>query len=281
MIPLKVNFLIPKADLKDSEWKTLNVRCNLNPDETTATDPEYSVAIPDFMFEELANTEPQFKTEHDYNVHNVSGCFSQRTITRKFQKTQTSRSIEMLKDYIYGLTKFIIEKHSIETETMNKKIFIKYNHSQTHCTSNLNSAYHGERVSQQFQYFIGYEVMTTKFGSMELGGGEKKPKKRYITKILYASPDSSLRKRDTGFKEDPDLFLPLPHHNQSEENFEKEFSIIDWTQERETYCENIKQAFIKLNTELSFFLKDLTTEKLDALMTKSNLLSLTSFKPEQ
>ena len=269
MIQFKKQFTLPTPDFQKCESKELTVRLNINEGEVNNQVPEYSLVIPDFMFNELKDTEPQFKTEYDVNNRNVSGCFSNRTITRKFQKTQTSVALSILTDYIGTLTQHIIDKHSVETSTEKKKIFILFRHSQSHYGNSTNSAYMGEAISQSFRYFTGYEVMTDKFSSLTLEGRQKK--KMYMSKIYYAPPSSSLRKNDTNFAEKDNLFLDLRESNQSTENFENEYSIIDWTPEREAYCERIKQSFIKVNAELSLFLKNMTTEKMDALIADNHL----------
>ena len=181
-------------------------------------------------------------------------------------KTQTARSISMLQDYMQSLTNFINDKHSIETSTMNKKIFIYFNHSSVHGINGLNGAYTGEDTNQRFRFFTGYEVMTSKFSG--IGGGVKK---QYISKIYYASKDSSLKQHDTGFKEREDLFLPLPSHNQSVADFERMYSIIDWTEEREEFCKKIQDTFKRVNQELSDFLKNIDSDKMDMLMSGNGL----------
>ena len=264
-IKLKAPFCIPTKDLKGAEWTTLPVTSTIPESKEVDGDIEYKVAIPDFMFDELANTEPKFATVHDWNNKKISGCSSDKSI-QKFKKTQTAKLISQLQDYIYSLTQYINERHSIENATLKKKIFIYFNHSQVHTTNGLNNAYWGERISQLFRYFVGYEIMTTQFSEINQRG----PQKKYITKIGYASPTASIQLYNTNFKEREDLFLPLPRHNQSMKDFENEFSIVDWTQEREDFCEKIKSTFITVNDELSLFLKDISSKKMDMLM-KSNL----------
>lgn len=266
---IKVPFLLPTADFKSSESKELNVEVNIPDSMTIRGDIEYSVVIPDYMFNELADTEPKFKTEYDQNNKEVSGLFSERTITRKFKKTQTSMLISILQSYISSLTQFITDKHSIETSTMKKKIFISFKHSDIHTTNGLNGAYTGKAIQQSFKYFTGYEVMTSKFS-----GISRDVKKQYISKICYASPNASIRKNDTGFKEKENLFLPLPNHYQSVDSFESEYSIIDWSEEREEFCRKIQEKFIKVNEELDGFLKNLDEDKMEMLMTESGLKML-------
>jgi hypothetical protein len=266
---IKVNFTIPTKDFKDSEYVALPVEMIADFNEPLSGQFEFKMQIPDFMFKELADTESQFKTEYDPNNRKVSGCFAERDLTYKFKKTQTSKNLDVLKDYISGLTTFLLDKYSVETETMKKKIFIRFNHSANHITNGLNGAYNGEQIAQNFNYFIGYEVMTDKFTSLSMNG--KSVQKRYITKIEYHSPISSLKKRDTNFKEVENLFLPLPRHNQSIESFEKEYSIIDWSEEREEFCQKINEAFKKVNSELESFLKEMNNDKIDALIQSGNL----------
>lgn len=268
---IKVPFILPTADFKDSESKELNVEMNIPTSMTVNGNIEYSVVIPDYMFNELADTEPQFKTTYDVNNRDVSGLFSEKSVTRKFKKTQTSFLISNLQDYIYSLTKFINDKHSIETSTMKKKIFISFKHSDSHTTNSLNGAYTGKQISQSFRYFTGYEVMTSKFS-----GVSRNVSKQYISKIFYSSPGSTLRKLDTNFQEKDDLFLKLVNTRQTVETFESEYSIIDWTEEREKFCERIQETFKNVNEELDNFLTNIDNNKMDMLISNDGLKFLTT-----
>lgn len=263
---IKVPFYVPTDDFQKGEHKILNVEMKIPESMEVSGNIEYSVHIPDFMFEELEDTEEQFKTKYDINTRKVSGLFSERTLTRKFQKLQTALLIAQLQEYISGLTQFILDRHSIESATMTKKIFISFNHSDGHTRNNLNGAYTGRRISQGFQFFTGYEVMTAKFS-----GFGREVKKRYITKIHYAPEGSSMRKRDTNFQEREDLFEDLLEHNEPMERFESRYSIVDWSEEREAFCKKIQETFVKVNKELEDFLKDINNTKMDALMSGSGL----------
>lgn len=264
---IKVPFYIPTDDLKKGKSEILNVEMKIPESMEVNGNIEYSVVIPDFMFKELADTETQFSTKYDINNRaKINGLFSDQVLTRKFQKTQTSLLISNLQEYIMGLTQFINDRHSIETATMTKKIFISFNHSDKHSRNNLNSAYTGRIITQGFQFFTGYEVMTDKFGGLE-----RKIQKRYISKIYYAPEGSSIRKRDTNFQEKDDLFLPLNDLNESVEHFENRYSIIDWTEERENFCKRIQDMFVKVNLELEDFLKNIDNTKIDVLMSAGGL----------
>lgn len=263
---IKVPFTLPTSDFKGYERKELNVDMNIPDSLSVSGNIEYSMVIPDYMFNELADTEPQFKTVHDQNNRKISGLFSDRTITYKFKKTQTSFLIGSLQDYISSLTQFINDRHSIETSTMKKKLFISFKHSDNHTTNGLNGAYTGKQISQSFRYFTGYEVMTSKFS-----GIEKKVKKQYISKIFYSGPGSTLRKLDTNFQEKEDLFLKLLNTNQTIDTFENEYSIIDWSEEREKFCEKIQETFKNVNEELDNFLSNIDDNKMDALISNGGL----------
>ncbi len=278
VMKIKVPFTLPTPDFKDSERKELNVDMNIPDSLTVNGNIEYSVVIPDYMFNELADTEPQFKTVYDQNNRNVSGLFSERSITRKFKKTQTSLLISSLQEYICSLTQFINDRHSVETSTMKKKIFISFKHSDSHTTNGLNGAYTGKQISQSFRYFTGYEVMTSKFSSISesMSDGTRKVKKQYISKIFYSSPGSSLRKLDTNFEEKEDLFLTLLKTNQNIQDFETEYSIIDWSEEREKFCEKIQETFKNVNEELDNFLSNIDDDKMDMLISNGGLKFLTA-----
>jgi hypothetical protein len=263
---IKVPFRVSTVDLKGSEWKDLNVEMKIGDDLRTSGNIEYSVVIPSHMFKELADTEPEFKTTYDVNARYVSGLFSERTLTRKFQKTQNAYLINQLQEYIASLTQHINDRHSVETSTMKKKIFIAFNHSDGHTRNDLNAAYTGRNISQGFKFFTGYEVMTAKFSGLD-----RKVRKQYVSKIYYAPEDASMRKHDTNFQEKEDLFLDLCNLHESIESFESRYSIIDWTEEREAFCKKIQDTFVRVNKELEDFLKDIDNDKMDALMSGNGL----------
>ena len=126
--------------------------------------------------------------------------------------------------------------------------------------------YNGESIKNKFQYFTGYEIITDKFSGLE-----RKIQKQYISKILCSSRFAVLEKYDTNFQEKDNLLLPLKEPNQSIENFESQYSIIDWTQERENYLERIKLMFETTNEKLNDFLKNLDNNKIDVLMQTDTL----------
>lgn len=259
---IKVNFVVPTKDLKGLEVVPLNVTMNYN-DEPLNGQFEFKVVLPDHMYEELANTEPKFSTTADINNKDVSGCFPiDGPVSKKFQKTQTSVNIDVLRDYFQELTAIINKRYSMETQSSKKKIFIRFSHSERHTRNDMNAAYMGETVAQQFNYFVGYEILTEKRKML----GEKYTEKDYVTKVEYHSPMSTTAKRDTNFQEGERMLSVCTQRGMDVQRFEHEYSIIDWTQEREDFCENIKQMFKKVNGDLDEFLKDIDGNKIDQMM---------------
>ena len=60
-------------------------------------------------------------------------------------------------------------------------------------------------------------------------------------------------------------------YNGKVSDFEKEYSIIDWTEEREAFCKKIQDTFNKINGELSSFLTNLDNDKFDLLIEQNPL----------
>lgn len=258
----KAPFILPTKDFKNSEKVFLDVTTNI--EQIFEGEVTFKVVMPDFMFNELADSEPRFNTKPDINNNrNIEGCFI-KYVTRKFQKTQTSPSLEVLKDFMSKMTCHLNDKYSVETETSKKKIFISFTHKLEHDKNQLNGAYKGMIVGQRFQYFIGYEIMTTRFSDSLF---DKSLKKRYISKIKYATGTTA--HTDTGFQEVDGMMLQLPSHNQSVEDFENSYIIIDHTNEREEFCKKIQDTFVRVNNDLSDFLNSITNEKIDLMISNS------------
>lgn len=277
----KTRFYIPEPDFKSASSKELWVEMP-DPDRLLNVDEiEYKVCIPDFMFNELANSEPKFKTEYDVNSHEVSGCFSKRSITSKFQKTQTAITIKQLKDYISGLTDYLLDKYSIETTSMQKKIFIRFAHSNQRARTSWLFAYLGQVNNQSFQYFIGYETISESYlDGARIGlpfGGEKMKVKKYVTNFKLG------RMGDTGTPlHEVKEYLPLTEHNENYKHIEARYSIIDWTQEREDFCKRIQDTFKEINQKLADFLQDISNEKIDHMIANNfKLLSSPENKSDE
>lgn len=258
---IKVSFVLPKKDFSDYEYTILEVKSSLVDGGEFSTDQEWKVVIPDYMFNELADSEPQFKTTYDQN-NKYSGLFSKNMHTRKFMKTQYSNSIESLKNYIYELSTIIVNRHSIETTSEKKKIFIKFNNEEKEKRYEMNFAYKGLEISQKFNYFIGYEGLTKK-NVMNFDSDTTQiktiHKKRYYTKIKCKSL-TSLRE----LLPDDIFTLEEPY------KVEAEYKVIDWTQEREYFLNKIQDSFKSVNLKLNYFFSDIREDNIDSLINNQN-----------
>ena len=116
----------------------------------------------------------------------------------------------------------------------------------------------GKDVNNEFQFFIGYEVM-------------EKPSlmhptmvAKYYTLIRHA--EGTFAHKSTNFMEGTKLEPLHMDTSTARENFLRTYQIIDWTQERENFLRNIEQKIIDLNTKLSNYLSNMDATKLDALI---------------
>lgn len=87
--------------------------------------------------------------------------------------------------------------------------------------------------------------------------------------IEFHPPSSSTRKKDSNFLED-NRNLKLAG-SKKPKDFASEYSIIDWTEEREAFCKQIQDTFEKINADLASFLTDLNNDKFDLLITNNPL----------
>ena len=270
----KYKFRVPTKDFKKHETVELVVETNPETFEElsgTNAEMEYKIKIPDYIYNELADTEPKYATKADSNNRTtISGCFPKNSpLYLKFQKTQTAQSLHALSGYLSDLTSELNEKYSDEFISKKKKIFIKYEHSSNHGTNGYNGAYTGKVVKNYFQFFIGYET-TRNMNSDRISGSIFKPSEiDYITHIEYHYPSSSISKHDSDFLED-NRNIKLSGGSKPKE-FAAKYSIIDWTEEREAFCKKIQDTFEKINTDLASFLTDLNNDKFDMLIDKNPL----------
>lgn len=257
----KHSFPVPSKDFKRFEHKSLWVETTDNLEHIN--DVYFRVKIPDYMFDELADSTPKYKTTHDFNNHELVGCYDDRTISRKFKKTQSAVLLSTLKDFFSEMTNEIIERHNPPHEDIKKKIFIIYNYDNIHKRCDYNAAYMGKRVSSSFQFFIGYEI--THKDEYINKGMMSEEKVVYKTKIEYHPKGSSTAKLDTNFHESDDTWISLSGRMKNED-WARNFSIIDWTQEKEDFCVLIREKFDAINAELAKFLTNIDDEKFKLLM---------------
>lgn len=262
---IKRKFVVPSSNLQKRDLVELVVETSPEnfEDLQSGQDIIYKVKIPDFIFNELKDSEPRFATK--VNINNratISGCFVEvlnSPAYRKFQKTQSAYSIRILEEYLSNLTSIINDKYSDDVIAKNKKIFIKYSHAFSHERNKNNHASFGKVVSNRFQYFIGTEIIYNTESDAYKNSLTPKSKE-YVTDFIYKKDD------DVEISKNSCL-----HIYEKYTTFEKEYNIIDWSEEREEFCLKIQNAFIKINTELDNFLQSLDNTKFDELMTNNEL----------
>lgn len=261
---LKKQFEVPTKDFQKAEMVELLVETSPDnfEDLQYGQDIIYKVKIPDFIFNELKDSEPRFATKTDvYHSTPISGCFVElinSPYNRKFQKTQSAYSIGSLQRYIRELTSILNDKYSDNVLAKNKKIFIKYSHDFNNERNKSNFASLGKSVSNRFQYFIGYEIIyNTESDSYK---NSLTPKaKEYVTDYICKVHDLEISKNS------------CLHIYEKYTKFEAEYNIIDWSEEREEFCLKIQNAFIKINNELDNFLQNLDNNTFDKLMLSNDL----------
>lgn len=261
---IKKQFVVPTKDFQKTEMLDLFVETSPDnfDDLEYNQDILYKIKIPDFMFNELKDSEPRFSTKSDSNNRaDISGCFvevSNSPIYKKFQKTQTSYSIATLQKYIRDLTSILNDKYSDDVLSKNKKIFIKYSHAFCDDRNKNNFASLGKIVSNKFQYFTGTEIIYNT--ESEAYKNSLTPKsKEYVTDFVQKLNKIEISKNS------------CLHIYEKHTKFEAEYNIIDWSEEREQFCLKIQNAFVKINDELDSFLQNLDNNKFDKLMSSNDL----------
>jgi len=252
---IKVQFSVPSKDFSKPESIILPVESSLSEGGEFWDDAEWKVVIPDYIFNELANTEPQFKTSHDVNNKMPFGCFSRDTITYKFKKTQVSTSISHLRKCFSEMTIIILNRHSIETQSQKKKIFIKFEEKSNQTRYQMNGAYTGLHQSLSFRFFLGYEMLVKSHKLLSGSDGFEQEEvftKKYFTKAEYGMNGQRIFGRVIENFVEKDY---LCHHLEDWKKIESEYIIIDHTQEREDFLIKIQEQFTNLSEKLSNFFK--------------------------
>ena len=227
---------------------------------TNGFDMEYMVDIPDHIYNGLVDTSvdymskegfKKYKEEHKYEA---SANLKDSYFKKSLRSLMVSSLIGSLEELSYKLNSRI----KIETLQRTKKIFVRFKSSSVHTKCNWTGGYMGKDVNNEFQFFIGYEVM-------------EKPSlmhptmvAKYYTLIRHA--EGTFAHKSTNFMEGTKLEPLHMDTSTARENFLRTYQIIDWTQERENFLRNIEQKIIDLNTKLSNYLSNMDATKLDALI---------------
>lgn len=262
----KSNVYLISKDFKSINWVEFNFEVNINENETFRDEcVEYKCTLPDYMFNELKDTEPRFKTKYDTNNRVIYSNPSIRSLTTTFKKTQYSKSLDVLKNYISDLSHIIYDKYDDMKDEYIKKIFISFTNSDAINRNGYNYAFVGEQITSKFNFFVGYEVIYKK-NNPSLSKRDK-----YVVDKAYHPEGATLNFKERGGKGIVDGVFNNPFEGRI--NI-KDYSIVDWTQEREDFLNLIYSKFRKLNTDLDSFLSNLDNLKLDEIIKNTPKLLL-------
>ena len=243
---IKIKINLPGPDFKSYQIKELFLISELNENDYYDSDVEWKVQIPDYIYDELADSEPRFSTKP--NSKDLFFLFSKTTKVYKFQKTLTSTSISNIINYFRNITKIIMDRYSSETTSKRKVIFIKFNNENKSIRNDLNHAYLGQNFKTEFRYFIGF-IYRTKQSYYGNPFNERDVCFTYIKEEL------------SGIKEtDKEL------HFGTLSDIEKQYTIIDYSEEREKFLQKIEQSFLDMNIKLNEFFDNLSNENIDKLI---------------
>jgi hypothetical protein len=153
-----------------------------------------------------------------------------------------------------------------------KMICVSFNHSYTKEREGIHGGYMGKSNSSRFQWFIAYKKLKR---NNRLFLNETDPDFNvvlYMTNKQYKS--GSMAKWDTSEKSEFESTAWTPLHYQGRaKEFESQWHIIKWTEEREKFFQTIEDKFNLINTELDGFLGNITEDNVEALMSQ-NILQL-------
>lgn len=166
-----------------------------------------------------------------------------------------------LKNYIEGntisylhdeMSQWVSKKSFIDTvkkdaETAKKVIIINFSSSEKATRNDYNHAYTGQVINTRFNFYVAYQ---TKKGDL----------------FNYKKLQSGLGSTEKGIS---GIIDTEKFNDKQYIRFEKCNLIVDWSAEKEEYLLSLEGQFRKLNENLNFFLKDLTEEKLNELITNN------------
>ena len=252
-------YLISK-DFKSIDYVDFAFEVNINENDTFNDKIEFKCTLPDYIFNELADTEPRFKTTFDINNKPYTNS-SKKSLTSKFKKTQYSSSLEILKEYISDLSHIIFDRHDANKDEFIKKLFVSFKSNDVTYSNGYNYAYLGEKISTQFNFFVGYEVIYKKPNN----NLTNRPK-YIVTKAYHPETSASINFENRGIV---DNITTDPFKGTA---YIQSYSILDWTEEREEFLKKLYDKFRRLNNELSTYLSDLNDNNIDFLINGNNNL---------
>jgi hypothetical protein len=262
----KIRTLLANKDLNDWECFILNVTQD-DIDENTK-DSYYRVIIPKHIFDAVKNTQDKYITDFS-DKKDVAGYITKKPFTNKIK----SLSLHDLREQLSKLSMDALNTKELKETDGIKMICVRFKHFYKKEREDVHGGYMGKSNSSYFQWFIAFKKEVKKHMLIVDDKKTETSVTVYMTNKAYKS--GSLSKWDTSDLPDNESFDWHPLHDQGKvHEFETQWHIIRWTEERELFFKAIEDKFNLINTELDSFLGNITEDNVEALMMNQNILQL-------
>jgi hypothetical protein len=241
---IRIQFSLPPENLKKYQpYKVEELDVFMTKITPEVKSIKFSVYIPDYIYNKcMENTDIDIRPKLRYIE---------------------SESLSSLHNQIATYSDLAINTQHLQesSEKYKKKIAIIFNSNEEATRDNYNHAYTGQSISVNFRYYVVNE-----FGQDSLSHNYD-----YFTFKKRISINDKIRQ--------PELKIEttLPYIDLESKNQKVYFygrpsgTLIDWTEEREKFCQELESKFRNLSNNLNQFLKDLDSEKLDNLIQNNTL----------
>jgi len=236
----KVKFLYPLKDFTDYEKERRIITIRTSHLSEEMSDITFELTIPKYIYDAVKDTSEEYKA--DKIKHKIKGL--------------TLGSILGQLDDMCSFVMHLKESRKIKKE---KLICITYDQSYRQMRSDIQHGEMGIRLNSSFQFFIAYRYYKKVWGGKGLTP-EYVTNKKHVTKggLKYEQYKDSMQQDGNEW---------FHHHVDGRgEEFEKQFQIVPWTQEREDFLQMVQDKMISINEKLDKFLGNLDENKIEALM---------------
>lgn len=282
---MDVNYYVNliQKDLETVKMTNIKIKClGMQPHSqwVKTQDVQYSLTIPSYMYEALVDTEPMFLSYESWK--------KQKELTGKepeypsFKKYIKSFLVSDIIKQIEGLSEILIQRSQDKKAVRSPKLYVKFSASKTNTKDNNFGCFTGAKNQILFQFFKGYSIIKKAWIGINHFEREE-----YYSDIFFCSGSFVNRYKVHSIENieiTPDYTIhrerdgrPI-YGNGDRDRFLAEWKVIDWSQEREDFLNQVSANFDTLSQKLGTFLNDLDTDKLDKLILQSasNQLFLTN-----
>jgi hypothetical protein len=220
---------------------TMELEVFMSPITKTSKSLKFSMRIPKFLYD---------KCMTDSNI--------------KERPTQDYIEYDTIASLHSAIGRYVSHAHNIweldkKAKEAKKVICINFTSTERSERDEWNHAYTGQSIDTSFNFFVAYhagERASLSFHSGEMFSFKKIQSGNGTTeKGIKGIIDSELEGKRNWIRSRPQV-------------------IIDWTQEREDFLNQLEEKFRSLSVNLNSFLKDLNEEKLENLIQNKDLLKL-------